>query len=347
MVTIIDVAKHAGVSVSTVSYAFSGKRAISEATRERISRSVAKLGYRPNASARALASKRVRILALVVPLRSDNNVPVMMQFVAAVATAARELEHDLLLITDEEGDAGVERLGRTALVDGVIVMDVQTNDARLPMLRALDMPSVLIGRPDEMAGLSCVDLDFREAGSGLVDHLANRGHQAIGMLGSPAAVYARHSTYALHIQEGFAAAVARRKLRSAFVPMEQNFDGVTTALEALFEAQPDTTALVVHNEGSLATVLSVLERRGLRVPQDVSVVAFCPNDMATAQQVPLTNVAVPAEDLGRAAVAMVMDLLDNRSAAGTRLFAPTLTERKSVAPPRERSPLLSRQPVDG
>lgn len=340
--TIGDVAKHAGVSVSTVSYALSGKRAISDATRDRITRAVEELGFRPNASARALASKRVSALALVAPLRSDNNVPVMMQFVAAVATAARERQHDLLLITDEEGDAGVERLGHTALVDAVIVMDVQADDARLPMLRALDMPSVLIGRPDHMAGLSCVDLDYSEAGSVLVEHLAEFGHRFIGMLGSPAAVYARRSTYAVRLREGLDAAVARGGLHSAFVPMEQHFDGVSEALERLFAEQPETTAIVVHNEGTLATVLSALERRGSRVPQDISVVAFCPNDMAASQQVPLTNVAVPADDLGRAAVDMALDLLSNRGSAGTRLFAPTLTVRHSVAPPRAVASVLDR-----
>ena len=83
MVTIADVADHAGVSASTVSYVLSGKRSISSETAERVRQSIAELGYRPNARAAALASRRANAIALVAPLRPDNNVPVIMQFVAA------------------------------------------------------------------------------------------------------------------------------------------------------------------------------------------------------------------------------------------------------------------------
>src|SRR5690606_26527987 len=81
MVTIADVARHAGVSTSTVSYVLSGKRTISDDTRERVRQAVDALEYRPNASARALASRRVNALALVAPFRADNNVPVLLEFV--------------------------------------------------------------------------------------------------------------------------------------------------------------------------------------------------------------------------------------------------------------------------
>ena len=79
MVTIADVARHAGVSSSTVSYVLSGKRAISEQTRLRVRSSVRELGYHPNAGARALAARRSHIIALMVPLRTDVYVPVMME----------------------------------------------------------------------------------------------------------------------------------------------------------------------------------------------------------------------------------------------------------------------------
>src|SRR5207302_647483 len=84
MVKITDVARHAGVSPSTVSYALSGKRPISEETRQRIEASIRELGYRPHAGARALASSRSNVLALVIPLRTGIHVPVVMQFAVSV-----------------------------------------------------------------------------------------------------------------------------------------------------------------------------------------------------------------------------------------------------------------------
>ncbi|MDI5943680.1 LacI family DNA-binding transcriptional regulator, partial [Micromonospora sp. DH15] len=117
MVTISDVARHAGVAVSTVSYVLSGKRAISEVTRNRVLASIRMLGYHPNAGARALASRRANVVALVLPLRSGMQVPVVMQFAMAVVTTARTVEHDVLLVTSDEGPAGLRRIAASAMVD--------------------------------------------------------------------------------------------------------------------------------------------------------------------------------------------------------------------------------------
>lgn len=103
MVKITDVARHANVSASTVSYALSGKRPISEETRRRIEDSIRELGYRPHAGARSLASSRSQVIGLVLPLRKGMHMPVVMQFATSVATAAREHDHDVLLLTHNEG----------------------------------------------------------------------------------------------------------------------------------------------------------------------------------------------------------------------------------------------------
>src|SRR6185437_8444871 len=190
-VTITDVARHAGVALSTVSYVLSGKRVISATTRQRVLASIRALGYHPNAGARALASKRANVIALVLPLRSGMHLPVLMQFATSVVTTARQFDHDVLLMTADEGPAGLRRIAASAMVDGVIVMDVEMRDTRVPLLRELDRPSVLIGFPAEPAGLTCVDLDFFRAGQSCVEHLADLGHREIALVGPPRAVYER------------------------------------------------------------------------------------------------------------------------------------------------------------
>src|SRR5262245_34992173 len=137
LVKIDDVARHAGVSPSTVSYVLSGKRSISEATRRRVRESIRQLGYRPHAGARALASNRSNVLALMIPLRGGIHVPVVMQFAVSVVTAARRFDHDVLLLTQLEGEDGLRRVADSALVDAIIVMDVELHDARVPLLRSL------------------------------------------------------------------------------------------------------------------------------------------------------------------------------------------------------------------
>lgn len=161
MARITDVAKHAGVSPSTVSYALSGKRPISETTRRRIHASIRELGYRPHAGARALASSRTRVLALVTPLRESGDATRTMRFAAHVVTAARRHDHDVLLLTQEEGEEDLRRVAESAMADGFIVVTAQPHDALLPLLRGLGRPCVLIGPRSgapSPAGPVCVGL---------------------------------------------------------------------------------------------------------------------------------------------------------------------------------------------
>ena len=334
MVTIADVARHAGVSSSTVSYVLSGKRTISEDTRERVRLAVEALEYRPNASARALASRRVNALALVAPFRPDNNVPVLLEFVASIAAAAREHDHDVLLVTQEEGDEGVLRVRDSSLVDAALVMDLEMDDARLPMLRSSGLPCVLIGYPADPGQLSCVDLDMHQAGARAVDHLADLGHSTIAMFGSPHAVYQRESTYAMRFASGFEEGARRRGVSAQWRPVDQRHEAAAAALDAVLDAQPGTTGIVVHNEAILPALLTAFEARGLRVPDDISLIALCPTDMAENQRVPLTNIAVPAAEIGRVAVEMVLHRLDGGGGAEIRLLAPELTVRSSTGSPR-------------
>lgn len=212
-VTISEVAKHAGVAVSTVSYVLSGKRTISADTRRRVLDSISALGYHPNAGARALASKRSNVIALVLPLRAGMHVPVLMRFASAVVTAARRFDHDVLLLTADEGTAGIRRVAASALVDALVLMDVELDDRRVPLLRELAEPSVLIGFPAQPAGLTCVDLDFAAAGTRCVEHLAERGHEEIALLGAPSVVYDRGTGFATRTREGFEAAMADHGLK--------------------------------------------------------------------------------------------------------------------------------------
>jgi DNA-binding LacI/PurR family transcriptional regulator len=110
MANITEVAEAAGVSISTVSYALSGKRPVAPDTRRRIEDAVRDLGYSPNAGARMLAGRRTNIFALTEPLRRDTHAPTHMSFVLATAVAARRANYDILLLTDEEAQAGMRRV---------------------------------------------------------------------------------------------------------------------------------------------------------------------------------------------------------------------------------------------
>ncbi|MEU6257702.1 LacI family DNA-binding transcriptional regulator [Streptomyces sp. NPDC047043] len=332
MVKITDVARYAGVSPSTVSYALSGKRPISEETRQRVEAAILELGYRPHAGARALASSRSNVLALVVPLRAGIHVPVVMQFAVSVVTTARRYDHDVLLLTQEEGEDGLRRVADTALVDALIVMDVQLHDARLPLLRSLDRPSVMIGFPAGSDGLTCIDLDFKAAGEACVEHLARLGHRVVALVGSPPEVYVRGTAFAQRVVQGFTAAADRSGLSSSVHPCEASPGAARLVAEQLLREQPALTGVVVHNEAILEPLIDAFEQLGLRVPGDLSVTAICPDELAETVRVPVTAVALPSAEVGERAVQLLMKKLGGTAVPEATLLPPRMTERASTAP---------------
>jgi DNA-binding LacI/PurR family transcriptional regulator len=332
MAKITDVARHAGVSPSTVSYALSGKRPISEETRRRVEESARLLGYRPHAGARALAGRRSDVLALVLPLRTGINVPVVMQYVVSAVTTARRYDHDVLLLTQEEGEEGLRRVADTALVDALIVMDVQLHDPRLPLLRDLDRPSVLIGVPAESGGLTCIDLDFEAAGEACVEHLARLGHRAVALVGSPPEVYVRQTAFAQRVVRGFTAAADRGGLSSAVHPCEASPEAARAVAERLLSEQPALTGVVVHNEAVMEPLIDAFEELGLRVPADLSITAICPDELAESLRVPVTSVALPSAEVGTRAVELLVKKLGGTTVPEATLLPPRMTERASTAP---------------
>ncbi|WP_020121265.1 LacI family DNA-binding transcriptional regulator [Streptomyces canus] len=328
MVKITDVARRAGVSPSTVSYALSGKRPISEETRQRVEDAIRELGYRPHAGARALAGRRSNVLALVVPLRAGIHVPTVMRFAVSVVTTARRHDHDVLLLTQEEGVDGLTRVAETALVDALIVMDVQLDDPRLPLLRNLELPSVLIGLPAASEGLTCVDLDFRAAAEACVEHLARLGHRSVALVGSPPEVYVRRTAFAQRVVQGFTDAADRSGMSSSVHPCEPG--AARGVAEQLLREQPALTGVVVHNEALLGPLLDAFEHLGLRVPADLSLTAICPDELAESVRVPITSVALPSAEVGERAVELLMKKLAGTAVPEATLLPPWMTERAST-----------------
>ncbi|MEV8596434.1 LacI family DNA-binding transcriptional regulator [Streptomyces sp. NPDC052012] len=332
MVKITDVARRAGVSPSTVSYALSGKRPISDATRRRVQAAARELGYRPHPGARDPADRRSKVLALSLPMRSGVHVPVVTQFAVAVVTAARAHDHDVLLLTHGASEEGVGRLADTAAADAVVVMDVQLDDPRLPLLRSLSLPSVLIGVPADPDGLTCVDLDFHAAGELCVDHLARLGHRTVALVGSPPEVYVRRTAFARRLVQGFTAAADRHRLASCVHPCGSGREAARALAERLLREQPALTGVVVHNEPLLDPLIDAFEQLGLRIPGDLSLVAVCPAPVAAGARVPVTSVTVPSAELGARAVHLLVRKLSGAPVPQVTVLPPRLTERGSTAP---------------
>lgn len=274
MTSIHDVAQAAGVSISTVSYALSGKRRVSDSTRQRIERAAHELGYHPNAGARMLAGRRTNIFALTEPLRADTHAPTHMAFVLATAIAARKRGYDILLLTEEQASAGMSRVTASDLVDAVLVLDVAPDDERVEIARSIRTPTIFIGIPDDHEGLHCVDLDFEGVGALAVSTLADAGHTHIALIGQSELAYQR-SNFPRRLLSGFRESARERGITHRFTASGTATTDPVAVRTAVADAlAAGAGAFVLHAADDVhEIVLTDLAARGLRIGDDVSVIS--------------------------------------------------------------------------
>ncbi|MEU6852042.1 LacI family DNA-binding transcriptional regulator [Actinacidiphila alni] len=333
-VTIADVARHAGVSRSTVSYVLSGNRTISPETTRRVEQSIETLGFRPHAGARSIRTRRTGVIAMALPMVYGPHNQVQMPYVWAALTAAQESGLKVLMLTDDDGEAAIRDAVASALVDGVMLMEVQRQDPRIPLLTELKRPAVLVGSPDDPHGLPRVDFDFALAARACAEHLHDNGHTRVGYLGQAPEAFGRDVAYAVHAREAVLAALETGGRPAVWAACEPAPGGVVRALDDLLAREPDLTALIVYNERVLPLVMERLAGMGCAVPGDISVIAICPDDEAERCTPPLTSVSLPAEELARAAVRSLARRIRGEELPASTLLAPTLKPRASTGPVR-------------
>ncbi|UAJ80216.1 LacI family DNA-binding transcriptional regulator [Leifsonia sp. ZF2019] len=332
-ITITDVARHAGVSPSTVSYALSGKRPISPSTRARIDEAIATLGFTANAGARALATSQTMVIGLLTQFHQDEFAPAMLQYVLPVSDTARELGYDILLVTEADATAALRRVTSAGMVDGVVLLDVVHEDPRLDTLRAAPQPGALVGLPKHTEGLDVFDLDFGESARILVDHLHELGHREIIVVSPPRHVFDRGGAYGWRFRDAALERGARYGLQMHPYFGEAKQPAIGQTINAILDARPTATAMIVHNDATIAALPPVLAARGTRVPEDLSVVSLYSKDFGRAFSLPYTAIESSPDQLGQQAVRHLVRRIASPELAGapvTRFIAPELTIRGST-----------------
>jgi DNA-binding LacI/PurR family transcriptional regulator len=331
MTTIRDVAKRAEVSVSTVSYALSGSRPISEETKQRINIAINELGYRPNFLARSLATKRTRVVALLLPSSANGLSDAQMEFVTSAAEVASQRSYGLLLWTSPGKDQEILRLAREGLVEGVMLMEIRLQDPRVDMLLENGYPFSMIGRCQNNDAISFVDFDFDQALRVCVEHLAQLGHHHIAYLGYPPSELASGYGPAVRSQEGFQAAIKERGLLGESLACEPTLEKGIKTMRALLTKHSDLSAAIIADERICAGVIQVIHEKGLRMPEEFSIIAKVFPRMAEMTTPPLTTLDIPAIDMGRLGTELLIRQLEGDEEQPTQiLLPPKLTIRKST-----------------
>jgi len=329
--TLRDVARRAGVSVTTVSNVVRGWPYISDATRARVQRAIAELNYSPDPIAQGLRTGRTQVIGFIVP---DIANPHFAAMVSIVEDVAHEQGYSVLVFSTHEDSAReADCIRRVAhgWGDGLLIVQAAPTNQLDP--RALPVPVVGIDRvPGDFAGAGCT-VDNSAVAELAVRHLAELGHRRIAHLSGP--------PRALPAQ---ARAAGYRRWMGALgldYRYASSNPGVWSAQEgyratgALLDEGERPTALFASNDRLAIGAAHALRERGLRVPEDVSLVGV--DDIETSRYLnpPLTSVRQPLEAMARAGIDLLLRLIEGKQtpAEASITLAPTLVVRASTAPP--------------
>jgi DNA-binding LacI/PurR family transcriptional regulator len=332
MPTMSDIAKRAGVALSTVSYAISGKRPISEQARQRVYQAMKELGYQPNLLARALVTKRTRIIALLYPSWSRGLGP-KTEFISSIAEAATDNNYALLLWTSSSQDQEVISITHQGFIDGVILMEVALHDPRVELLNAQQLPFTMIGHCEVNDDISFVDLDFDYALEASVRHLADLGHEHIGLINQSTTLLKRGTGYVVRSCKAFHREIQQRGLYGIDSCCDENEQAGYEIAMNLWERDPAITAFILMTPWASGGVIRAISDRGLTIPGDISLVAVFSPHLAEITTPALTSVDFPFEEMGSIGARMLIQKLEGQEASPSQLLLkPPLTVRRSSGP---------------
>lgn len=338
-VTVQDVARAAGVSAMTVSRVVNGGENVRESTRTAVMAAIAQLNYSPNSAARSLAAGDATQIGL---LYSNPSAAYLSQFLIGALAAARRAGCHLVLEACESDhpaeQAEATRSFASTSVEGVILPPPLSEVAPVRAeLEAAGIPwvSVAMGLSPECSLNVRID-DFEAAGA-MTRHLLELGHRRIGFIrGAP------NQSSSSERFRGFAAALHQAGLDVAEMPVEQGdftFRSGIVAGERLLDAPDRPTAIFASNDDMAAAAVGVAHRRGLHVPQDVSIVGFDDTSLATTIWPELTTVRQPIATMAETALTLLLARIRaRRTASGGELDEQVLAHElilreSSGAPP--------------
>jgi DNA-binding LacI/PurR family transcriptional regulator len=305
-----DVAKHAGVSIKTVSNVVHDFPHVSDGMRSKVQAAIAELGYRPNAVGRGLATGRTGLLALAV---ADVTIPYFAELARTVSQHAAKRGYRLLLEqTDSslEDERAIVSASEAGLVDGVIFQPAAISSFEIAQHRS-DIPIVLLGEGPAPLTVDHVMIDNVAAATEVTMHLAALGRRRIGFLGHEATRQSETSRQRLlGYQHGLERAGLGLDMSLLVAREEVTAAGAVEALGAALDGGLRIDGLVCRDDLAAAGALRALTERGIAVPDDVAVTGWDDVQMASYTHPTLTTVAPDTATLVRVA----LDLLDERVA---------------------------------
>lgn len=340
MPTIQDVARDAGVSTATVSRVLSGSARATDETRERVMASVGRLGYAPNNAAKSLRTMRSGKILVTVP---DISNPFFSQVIRGVEEAASLAGYSVLLGDtrhEDEREAQYADMLRRREADGLIFLGHRLPESLGEMVAQLGAKAPIVNGCEfsPALGVSSAHIDNERAAAEAMEHLYALGHQRVGIVTGPLA-----SPLSRDRLSGVKAAAANRGRWGLHVA--QGDFSIESGLEqtlSLLAADPAPTAIFCFSDEMAMGALEAFRRRGLRCPEDVSLIGF--DDIRYAQHLhpPLTTISQPMAAIGHEVVRLLVEVMSGRVDTVRHVtLAHQLVVRATTGPPTQgvaRSP---------
>jgi LacI family transcriptional regulator len=333
-ITIMDVAAHSGVSYGTVSRVINNDRHVKAETRTRVLAAMEELGFTVNRQARSLAGGRSNVIGVLVP---DLGTGYIGEIMRGIDAELGNCGYDLMLFTTHRAaakEAGYVTNLAGGLVDGLLLVLPRNPADYIGILMSRSFPFVLIDHHGNGQDCPAVGATNWQGAYTAVEYLIASGHTRIGFITGTMDLGA-----SVDRLEGYKAALRTHHI--PFVPdlvftgTYEQTDGYTGALMLLDLPQPPT-AIFASNDAMAMGVMDAVRSRGLRVPEDISVVGFDDIPQAALVRPALTTVRQPLEQMGRVATQTLLDMLNDSGKKVGRIELPTqLIVRNSVAPCKE------------
>ncbi|MUT66777.1 catabolite control protein A [Paenibacillus sp. NEAU-GSW1] len=329
-VTIYDVAREAGVSMATVSRVVNNNPNVKPATRKKVFEAIERLGYRPNAVARGLASKKTTTVGVVIP---DISNAIFAEVARGIEDIANMYHYNIILCNADKRKDKEIRVINTLLekqVDGLLFMGGAVTDEHMQAFKTANVPIVLCATTDENGEIPSVDINHENAAYDAVRKLIDLGHKRIAMISGtlqdPANGYARFQGYKRALEE---AGIGHNE--SLVRVGNYRYESGADAMKYFLELSERPTAVFAATDEMAIGAIHSIQDNGLKVPEDFSVISVDNSRMASMVRPQLTTVAQPMYDIGAVSMRLLTKLMKKETVDQSKVILPhEIIVRQSV-----------------
>lgn len=330
--TIVDIAKVSGVSVTTVSRVINNKPDVADETRQRVLKSMDDHGFAPQITWQQLRSGKSPFIALNYP--QDFNPP-SQGIITAAALGCEDAEYSLNLITKALSDSELLNIYRSGQSDGMILMEILLHDSRVTLLKEHEFQFVMIGRTADNSGLSYVDIDIEKGIADAMRHLYDLGHRKIGFVSLMQELNGKKYGFTSWAVKGYEKACQKHGLPFLWRVVDLNTDIACTVVLDFLDENPDLTAIVTPQQAGVLGILKAVQQKKLRIPQDISLIGLLEQSVAELISPPLTTISFPEQKMGLEAARILIGHLEGTINVPQQvLLRPELIVRESTGPMR-------------